>query len=185
MEEHVQHSTALHSRLVERGWYHTGPLARWANNYDVLPAAITDLATQVQISDVVVNPFKSIVVRGLETLYAIDEALRIIANYTPPPEPFVEVPATAGIGWAATEAPRGLLYHRYETDASGTILSANIVPPTAQNLPTIESDLRRFVNGNLHLDVDELQHQCEQTIRNYDPCISCSTHFLKLNIEEV
>ncbi len=185
IEEHVQHSTALHSRLTERGWYHTGPLARWANNYDVLPPAITDLANEVRLPSVVTNPFKSIVVRGLETLYAIDEALRIIAGYTPPPEPFIEVPATAGVGWAATEAPRGLLYHRYETDAEGTILSANIVPPTAQNLPMIESDLRRFVNENLHLDIDELQHQCEQTIRNYDPCISCSTHFLALNIEEV
>lgn len=189
VEEHVAHSTSLHSRLTHppnngSGWYHVGPLARYANNYDLLPATIQDLAQDVGLGPVVRNPFKSIVVRGLETLYAIDEALRIIDNYEVPSEPFVPVPAKAGIGWAATEAPRGLLYHRYEIDDDGRILSALIVPPTAQNQPTIESDLRQFVTDHLHLDHDELQLRCEQTIRNYDPCISCSTHFLNLTIEE-
>ncbi|NNF55124.1 MAG: Ni/Fe hydrogenase subunit alpha [Acidimicrobiales bacterium] len=183
-EFHVAHSTSLHSRLSERGWYHVGPLARYANNFDRLPATIRDLAGEVGLGPVVTNPFKSIVVRGLETLYAIDEARRIIAHYTPPPAPFVDVPATAGVGWAATEAPRGLLYHRYETDADGLVLTAQIVPPTAQNQPTIESDLRQFVTANLDLELDELELRCEQTIRNYDPCISCSTHFLKLTVDE-
>ncbi len=183
-EFQVAHSTALHSRLSERGWYHVGPLARYANNFDRLPAAIQGLAGEVGLGPVVTNPFKSIVVRGLETLYAIDEARRIITGYTPPPAPFVDVPATAGVGWAATEAPRGLLYHRYETDAEGLVLTAQIIPPTAQNQPTIESDLRQFVTANLHLELDELELRCEQTIRNYDPCISCSTHFLKLTVDE-
>lgn len=182
IEEHVEHSTALHSRLADGSWYHTGPLARWANSFDLLPEGIRELAREVQIPAEVNNPFKSIVVRSLETLYAVEEALRIIEAYVPPATPAIEVPATAGVGWAATEAPRGLLYHRYETDAAGTILSANIVPPTAQNLPTIELDLRRFVEQNLHLDDEALGHHCEQTIRNYDPCISCSTHFLTLDI---
>ncbi len=182
-EEHVAHSTSLHSALADRGWYHVGPLARYANNFDRLTPAVQDLARDVGLGPVVANPFKSIVVRGLETLYAIDEALRIVESYTPPPQPFVEVPPRAGIGWAATEAPRGLLYHRYEIDDEGRILAAQIVPPTAQNQPTIESDLRRFVTDHLHLDHDELRLRCEQSIRNYDPCISCSTHFLALNIE--
>lgn len=183
VEEQVAHSTSLHSRLRDRGWYHVGPLARYANNFDLLTSAVRDLAAEVGIGRVETNPFKSIVVRGLETLYAIDEALRIIDGYTPPIEPFVPVPATAGTGWAATEAPRGLLYHRYAIDEDGTILDAQIVPPTAQNQPMIESDLRRFVTANLDLELDDLELKCEQTIRNYDPCISCSTHFLTLTVE--
>jgi coenzyme F420-reducing hydrogenase alpha subunit len=184
VEEHVEHSTSLHSRLVDRGWYHAGPLARYANNFDLLTSSVQDLAHEVGLGDVVTNPFKSIVVRSLETLYAVEEALRIIDGYAPPAEPFVDVPPRAGVGWAATEAPRGLLYHRYEIDDDGTILAAQIIPPTAQNQPTIESDLRQFVTENLHLDLDDLELKCEQTIRNYDPCISCSTHFLKLTVDD-
>jgi coenzyme F420-reducing hydrogenase alpha subunit len=184
VEEHVAHSTALHARLAERGWYHVGPLARYANNFDLLPSGVRDLAADVGLGPVVSNPFKSIVVRGLETLFAIEEALRIIDAYRPPAQPFVDVPPRAGVGCAATEAPRGVLYHRYELDEEGTIVACRIVPPTAQNQPTIESDLRRFVGANLHLDHDELSLRCEQAIRNYDPCISCSTHFLTLTVDE-
>jgi sulfhydrogenase subunit alpha len=183
-EEHVPYSTTLHSRVTADGsWYHVGPLARWANNHDLLPSPVRDLADEVGIGPIVRNPFRSIVVRGLETVYAIDEAIRIIEGYVPPERSFVDVPARAGIGWAATEAPRGMLYHRYELDSDGLIRSANIVPPTAQNQSTIESDLRAFVAAHLHLDDDDLRHRCEQTIRNYDPCISCSTHFLRLTVD--
>ncbi len=184
LEEHVAHSTALHSRLKDRGWSHVGPLARWANNFDRLSSDIQEFAAEVGIAPVENNPFKSIVVRGLETLHAIDESLRIVDGYAPPAKSFVDVPARAGVGWSATEAPRGMLYHRYEIDDEGIILAAQIIPPTAQNQPTIESDLRRFVEENLHLDHEELQLRCEQSIRNYDPCISCSTHFLTLTIDK-
>lgn len=184
IEEHVSHSTALHSRLVSGGWYHVGPMARYANNFDLLPASVTDLAADVGLGPVETNPFKSIIIRGLETLFAFEEALRIIEHYHPPEHPMVDVPPRAGEGWAATEAPRGLLYHRYRIDDEGTVQEAQIVPPTSQNLPTIESDLRQFVSSNLHLDLEELEHRCEQAIRNYDPCISCSTHFLRLTIED-
>ena len=183
-EEHVEHSTALHARLTDGGWYHAGPLARYANNRDLLPTPIRELATDVGLEPVVTNPFKSIVVRSLEVLFALDEALRIIASYQPPDRPAVAVPPTAGTGWAATEAPRGLLYHRYQTAADGLIERAQIIPPTSQNQPTIESDLRAFVAGNLDLDREELERRCEQAIRNYDPCISCATHFLTLTIDE-
>ena len=183
VEEHVEHSTALHSRFRDGDWYHVGPLARWANNFDLLPAEVRDLAAEVGIHPVVTNPFKSIVVRGLETLFAIHEAIRVITQYEPPSEPFVDVPPRSGEGWAVTEAPRGLLYHRYKTDSDGTILEAQIIPPTAQNQPSIEADLHRFVSQNLHLELDDLELKCEQTIRNYDPCISCSTHFLKLTVD--
>ena len=87
------------------------------------------------------NPFKSIVVRAVELVFACEEALRLIEEYEPPAEPRVEVPARAGTGQAVTEAPRGLLYHRYSIDAQGLILTAKIVPPTSQNQKRIEDDL--------------------------------------------
>ena len=183
VEEHVAHSTALHGRLRSGGWYHVGPLARWANNADLLPSEVIDLAADVGIGPTVNNPFRSIVVRSLETFFAIDEALRLIADYQPPSPSALDVPATAGHGAAVTEAPRGILYHLYRTDGDGTITDARIIPPTSQNLPTIEADLRRFVIDHLDLDRDELELRCEQTIRNYDPCISCATHFLDLTID--
>jgi coenzyme F420-reducing hydrogenase alpha subunit len=129
------------------------------------------------------NPFRSIVVRAVETLYACDEALRLIDGYEPPDRPALEVEprAAAGHGW--TEAPRGLLYHRYEIDADGIIQRARIVPPTSQNQAAIEDDLRRFVADRLDLDNERLTHDCEQAIRNYDPCISCATHFLDLTVD--
>ena len=183
IEEHVAHSTALHSRLGDRGWYHVGALARYANNHDLLPTAIRDLAAEVGLGPVVTNPFKSIVVRGLESLFAIDEARRIIAHYQPPVQPYVDVQPIDGEGWGATEAPRGTLYHRYRINSAGLVEEAQIIPPTAQNLPTIEADLRKFVSENLDLELDELEGRCEQVIRNYDPCISCSTHFLTLTMD--
>lgn len=122
-------------------------------------------------------------VRAVEIVYAIDEALCLIAAYQPPPRPYVDVPPRAGTGHGATEAPRGLLYHRYELDADGLIQAATIVPPTAQNQDAIEDDLRWLVSPNLHLDGADLTALCEQAIRNYDPCISCSAHFLRLCVE--
>ncbi len=89
----------------------------------------------------------------------------------------------AGVGHGVTEAPRGMLYHRYEIDADGTILSARIVPPTSQNQRAIEQDLRAVVAANLELSDEALTARCEQAIRNHDPCISCATHFLDLTIE--
>ncbi|MDH3299453.1 MAG: Ni/Fe hydrogenase subunit alpha [Acidimicrobiia bacterium] len=183
VEDQVAHSTALHGRLRTGGWCHVGPLARWANNADLLPGDVIDLAAEVGIGPTVTNPFRSIIVRSLETFFALDEALRLIDRYRPPVPAAVNVPPRAGAGAAITEAPRGVLYHRYRTEADGTITEARIIPPTSQNLPTIEADLRRFVTGHLDLDRAELEHRCEQVIRNYDPCISCATHFLDLTIE--
>jgi coenzyme F420-reducing hydrogenase alpha subunit len=88
-----------------------------------------------------------------------------------------------GVGFGCTEAPRGILYHRYRIDASGTIVDAKIVPPTSQNQKSIEEDLRRFVQARLDLPKKELTWQCEQAVRNYDPCISCATHSLRLELD--
>jgi sulfhydrogenase subunit alpha len=95
----------------------------------------------------------------------------------------VEVYPRLATGYGCSEAPRGILYHRYRIDEQGVILDAKIVPPTSQNQKTIENDLWKFVPQYLDLPPDKLAWQCEQAIRNYDPCISCATHFLKLKIE--
>jgi sulfhydrogenase subunit alpha len=185
VEEHVARSNALHSSLKERGRYFVGPMARYSLNFDRLPGAVQELSREAGLGPVCRNPFKSIVIRALETVYAIDEALRIIAAHEPPATPFVEVVPRDGVGMGCTEAPRGILYHRYRIGADGLIQEAKIVPPTSQNLSTIEDDLRVFVERNLALPQDELMLRCEQAVRNYDPCISCATHFLKLTIEGV
>ena len=183
VEEHVEWSNALHSRLIERGSYLCGPLARFALAADRLSPLAADAAQEAGLTAEERNPFRSIVVRSVELVYAADEALRLIAEYEEPDAPAVEVEPRAGVGFGCTEAPRGILYHRYELDADGTILEAKIVPPTSQNQRTIEEDLRGVVERSLDVPDEELALLCEQTIRNYDPCISCATHFLKLEVE--
>lgn len=182
-EEHMPHSTALHCVRKGRGNYLVGPLARFNLNFDKLPPFAQELARGVGLIPPVRNPFKGILVRMIEIVYACDEALRLISEYDPPQKPCVEVNPRAGVGHGCTEAPRGILYHRYRIDEHGIIQDAKIVPPTAQNQRTIESDLREFVTRRLSLSDEKLTWQCEQAIRNYDPCISCSTHALKVRVQ--
>jgi sulfhydrogenase subunit alpha len=182
-ESHVKHSNALQARIRGRGAYLVGPLARYALNFERLSPLARAAAEDAGLGPVCTNPYQSIVVRAVEVLYACDEALRLIAAYREPERPAVPVAPRAGTGYACTEAPRGILYHRYRLDDDGTILEARIVPPTSQNQASIEDDLRRYIAGWLDLDDVELRHRCEQTVRNYDPCISCATHFLKLEMD--
>jgi coenzyme F420-reducing hydrogenase alpha subunit len=183
VEEHVEWSNALHSSLRERGSYLCGPLARFALGYDELSPLAREAAEGAGVGPDERNPFRSIVVRSVELVYAADEALRLIAEYEEPDAPAVEYEPRAGVGFGCTEAPRGILYHRYRIDDEGTILDAKIVPPTSQNQRTIEEDLRGVVERSLDIPDEELTLLCEQTIRNYDPCISCATHFLNLQVE--
>ncbi|HET9506534.1 MAG TPA: Ni/Fe hydrogenase subunit alpha [Gaiellaceae bacterium] len=182
-EEHVERSTALHSRLRERGTYLCGPLARFSLNHDLLSPLARSAAAEAGLESPCRDPFRSIVVRSVELVYACDEALRLIDAYEEPELPAVAVEPAAGTGFGVSEAPRGLLYHRYRVDGEGTILDAKIVPPTSQNQRAIEDDLLDVVTRYAQLADDELRGLCEQTIRNYDPCISCATHFLKLEVE--
>jgi sulfhydrogenase subunit alpha len=184
VEEHVARSNALHARLDGATSYVVGPLARYSLNHDQLGPLAREVAHDAGLGDECRNPFQSIVVRAVELVHATDEALAIIDHWDGAPAASIDVPPRAGIGHGATEAPRGLLYHRYELAEDGTILDARIVPPTSQNQPSIEADLRAFVQERLDLPRDELVRQCEQAIRNYDPCISCATHFLDLTMEE-
>lgn len=183
-EEHVQRSNALHSVRKGGGAYLVGPLARYGLNFDRLTPAAQEAARAAGLGPVCRNPFKSVIVRSVEMLYACEEALRIIDAYEPPERPFVDVRPQAGTGCGCTEAPRGMLYHRYRIDGEGVIAEAKIVPPTSQNQQTIEEDLRRFVPAHLDLPREELTRRCEQAVRNYDPCISCATHFLKVDVEK-
>jgi len=182
-EEHVRHSHALHARLDGTGPYLTGPLARYALNSAALSPLAAQAARDAGLGSVCRNPFRSIIVRAVEVTYAVEEALRIIDSWAGAAAPSVPVRPRAGTGYGATEAPRGVLYHRYQLAADGTITDARIVPPTSQNQISIEHDLRAFVQPRLGLPDGELTRQCEQAIRNYDPCISCATHFLDLTVE--
>ncbi len=182
VEEHVAHSNALHATFDGQA-YLVGPLARYSLNRAALAPVAREVATAAGLADTCRNPFRSILVRTVELVHALDEAQRIIEAWDGARAAAVDVPARAGEGHGATEAPRGLLYHRYRIDDEGTILAAQIVPPTAQNQPAIEADLRAFVDDHLDLSHEELTHQCEVTIRTYDPCISCATHFLDLRVD--
>jgi coenzyme F420-reducing hydrogenase alpha subunit len=181
-EEHVERSNALHSTLRGRGPYHVGPLARYGLNFDRLSPLAQRCAREAGLSDVCRNPFKSIVVRAVETVEALNEALRIIAAYEEPDAPAVKVEPREGVGWGVSEAPRGLLYHRYRLDAGGLVRDSKITPPTSQNQKVIEEDLLRYARDHAALDDAALTWGCEQTVRNYDPCISCATHFLRVNV---
>jgi coenzyme F420-reducing hydrogenase alpha subunit len=183
IEDHVSHSNSLQSRLKERNSYFVGPQARYNLNFDKLSPMAQEAARSAGLGPVCRNPFQSIIVRSVEMVYACDEALRLIEQYQKPDQPAVDVEPRVSTGYGCTEAPRGICYHRYRLDDRGLIVDAKIVPPTSQNLKTIEGDLWQFVQTRLLLPKDKLQWLCEQAVRNYDPCISCATHFLKLHIE--
>ncbi len=184
-EFHVAHSNALHARLDAgaRGPYAVGPLARYTLNHDRLSPLAQQAAREAGLGPTCRNPFRSIIVRAVELVEAYHEALRIIDGWTGSSAPSVAVPPRAGVGHGASEAPRGVLFHRYVLDDAGIIEDARIVPPTSQNQPSVEADLRTLVEGWTDLDDHALQHRCEHAIRNYDPCISCATHFLDLTVD--
>ena len=182
-EVHVARSSALHARRVGGGTYHVGPMARMALNAEKLtPVALVE-ARRAGLPAASVNPFRSIVVRAVEMVFACEEALRLIGGYRRPDVPAIDVDVRNSSGHGVSEAPRGLLYHRYAVDADGKIIDAVIVPPTSQNQASIEEDLAAFLPGRTHLEDEELEWRLEQAIRNYDPCISCATHFLDLTVD--
>lgn len=182
-EQHVERSNALQSVMKDGSEYLVGPLARYALNYDKLSSTAQSEAKAAGLGKVVRNPFQSIVVRAVETLQACEDALAIVENYVEPDDACMDIKIGAGTGSGCTEAPRGLCHHRYSLNADGTIAEAVIIPPTSQNQLSIESDLREVVQAHLSKSDDDLQWICEQAVRNYDPCISCATHFLKLDIQ--
>jgi coenzyme F420-reducing hydrogenase alpha subunit len=179
-EEQVAHSTALHARILARGAYVCGPLARFVQNADRLAPRAAAAATRVGLDPACRNPFRTILARGVETVHALDEAIRMIEGYGAPAAASVPIAMRAGTGHAVTEAPRGILYHRYLIDDAGLVQDARIIPPTSQNQRSIEEDLLAMGGTLARMPHDAATRRAEHAIRNYDPCISCSTHFLTL-----
>jgi coenzyme F420-reducing hydrogenase alpha subunit len=190
-EIHVAHSTALHGRHFPEGYrdgddgvpYLVGPLARLNLNYDRLPYATQRLLAECGASFPSRNMFHSVVARAAELHFAISEAIAILEHYRPEQPSYREAKAKAGVGYGCTEAPRGMLWHRYELDSDGLVVNATITPPTSQNQARMEEDLKNSLGVfGLEKDDSALRLRGEQVIRNYDPCISCATHFLKLHV---
>jgi sulfhydrogenase subunit alpha len=184
-ELQVPYSNALHCVRRGGGSYLVGPLARYSLNSDRLPPRASRAARQAGLGREERNPYRSIVVRAVEVLFACEEALRLLDRYRPPDRAWVDPPErfSGGVGAAITEAPRGILYHRYRIGADRRIEEAKIVPPTSQNQKRIEDDLRDVVTRSVDLDDANLADACERAVRNHDPCISCATHFLRLDVQ--
>jgi len=182
-EEHVAHSNALHGVSNTGEPYLVGPIARYNHNFDQLSPLARSAAIDAGLPRKVDNPFMSIIVRMVEVLYVCEEALSLAESYEEPDTACVDIVPAAGEGFGCTEAPRGICYHRYKLDAQGRITFARIMPPTSQNQKQIERDLWGVVERYMELPDDVLKWRCEQAIRNYDPCISCATHFLKLDVD--
>ncbi len=183
IEQQVEHSTALHAVLEGRGSYMVGPLARLNLNHEKLhpeaAALLPEVCRAVGSELPWRNSYLSLPARALETVHALALARDLLEDYTPPARSRIPVKSRAGRGAHATEAPRGLLWHAYEVQEDGEIAYARIVPPTAQNQLAIEEDLAALGERLMDLPDEEAALRCEHLIRNYDPCISCSTHFLK------
>jgi len=181
-EHQEPYSTALHCLLDDKP-YLVGPLARVNLNHDRLPKAVRDVLNRAPIKFPSRNMYHSVVARAVEILLALHEAIRVLEAYSVPGAPGVNVTPKAGTGYGCTEAPRGILWHRYDVDANGIVTHARIVPPTSQNQARIEADLREALQTfGLDKGDDALRQRGEMTIRNYDPCISCATHFLDLRV---
>ncbi|WP_018508430.1 Ni/Fe hydrogenase subunit alpha [Thiobacillus thioparus] len=182
IERHEPYSTALFSTYHQQP-YLVGPLARLNLNHEYLPGAIRALLADIGLVLPSRNLFHSLLARAVEIWLALYEALRLLDGYRVPDSPWVPATPRAGVAIGCTEAPRGLLWHRYEMDDAGCVINARIVPPTSQNQGRIEEDLRlSLLNFGLDHPDDALRLHCEKVIRNYDPCISCATHFLRLNV---
>ena len=184
-ERQVAHSTSMHALVKDRGPYLVGPLARLNLNAGKLLPRAAELLPKVCKAVGRTLPWRnnyfSLLARGLETVHALELAADLLGSYVPPVRVRVPIVPRAGIGGHGTEAPRGLCWHEYRSDADGTIVSARIIPPTTQNYATIEADLRALAPQVAELPDEDAALRCEHLIRNYDPCISCSVHFLRFS----
>jgi coenzyme F420-reducing hydrogenase alpha subunit len=184
VEEHVARSTALHASIRGRGEYLCGPLSRFNLEFEKLGSLAQEAARRAGFLPPCRNPYKSLLARGVELIQALDEAVQIIEAYEPPATPALPVVPRTSVGHGCTEAPRGILWHEYHLDESGLVTGARIVPPTSQNQRCIELDLWQLAPSLAVMPHAAATRRAEQAVRNYDPCISCSTHFLKLVIEQ-
>lgn len=120
------------------------------------------------------NMSQSILVRMVEIIDSIERSISIINNYKKPEKPSIEYKVKEGKGTGISEAPRGILWHMYKLDKEGKIVKANIIPPTSQNQEGMEYLVKSLIDENI-------ESIAEKSIRDFDPCISCATHFLKVD----
>ena len=185
IETHVERSNALHSHTLKNSTYFVGPLARFNLNYKKLRNMAREAASSIRLKPPLRNPYKGLLARAVELVHVCDLAIELANAYHPQGPSHVEFTVQPGEGWGVSEAPRGLLYHRYVVDEQGLVRFARITPPTAQNFAQMEADLWALAPSVVTQPQEEASLTFEHLLRSYDPCISCATHFLKLNIERV
>ncbi|HAF16788.1 MAG: Ni/Fe hydrogenase subunit alpha [Thermacetogeniaceae bacterium] len=182
IEKHVPGCNCKHAIVKGRDSFLVGPLARVNNNFDLLSKDAQAIAKEVGFSVPSFNPFHSIIARGIELVHSIDTAIELIDEIGDPvyEEPKYEI--KAGEGYAITEAARGICCHGGKIDKDGVCQAWDIVAPTSRNVYNLEKDFESFVPKLLNLSDEELTLKCEMMIRNYDPCQSCATHSIKVNL---
>ncbi len=181
MEQKI-YSNAFHYKLRNGRAYITGPIARFNLNYELISPEVKDILEEAGYKPPLKNTYQSIIARAAETLHSILEIERLVEEYSEPSQPYIEAAIKAGEAAAIVEAPRGMLYHHYRIDEKGRIVYADIIPPTAQNYAAMEEDILKVGDLILKGSQEKAQQIVETTIRNYDPCISCSVHAIRLKI---
>ncbi|WP_457642463.1 Ni/Fe hydrogenase subunit alpha [Persephonella sp.] len=179
-EFQVEYSTAKKCRIYGKEIYMVGAISRFNNNFEKLSETALKVAKEINLFPPVKNSFKSILVRLIEIIHSLEKSIEIIKNYKKPTNNEPAIPK-ASSGTGISEAPRGILWHRYSFDENGKILEADIVPPTSQNQDIMEFSVRNYLPNLNTTDLDKSVFEAEKVIRNFDPCISCATHFLKID----
>ena len=181
-EHLVPHSTAKHCKH-NRESYMVGALARFNNNYDQLRPRAKAAAAEFGMKPIVTNTFLNSAAQAIEMVHCIDDSIRIIDELVDrgiKEEPRYQFRGKGGEGVGSCDVPRGILFHNYIIDDDGLVQGANCIIPTNQNYANMEADMRALVPQILGRPQPEITHMMEMLIRAYDPCISCSTHFLKV-----
>jgi len=180
-ERQVPHSTAFHALLHGRP-YLVGPLARLNLNHARLHPLAREALRRTGLRPPLRSMGDAMVARAVEVLHAAATAAELLRDYAEE-RPWAPVEPRPGAAVWATEAPRGLLWHRYEVDGAGLVRRCRLIPPTSQNQARMEEDLRLSLEAlGLDRDPEALRERAEQVVRQYDPCISCATHFLRLEL---
>jgi sulfhydrogenase subunit alpha len=185
VEAEVGYSNALQSHLKDGTPYEVGPQARFNLNFEQLNPVAKGMAKEMGLVPPVTDPFQNICMRAIEAVHALEEVREEIEAYVRPSRPYASYQYKAGTCYGVSEAPRGLLYHSYVVNARGQVERAKIVPPTAQNLARIEEDVWLLAPQIMEAEQKEARRLSEMAVRNYDPCISCATHFLNLEITDL
>ena len=180
-EYHTEHSTANFVVKDDKSFM-VGSLARINNNKDKLSKDAKKLAKGFPSK----NPFMNNVAQAIELVHSFDHAISICESLDPVEEKPVQPELKRARGVSAVEVPRGILFHDYTLDENGIIQHANIITPTAQNLKNMQDRIQDFIPGLLALKEEEkINLEIEKLIRAYDPCFSCSTHFLKVDWKHI